>query len=76
MKTYKITSNFRITIPENIRDLLNIKIGDLITFKITKKKTIVIKRAASFFDTAFLKNLEPSLSEWNSENDNEDYKDL
>jgi hypothetical protein len=41
----------------------------------TLDKQVVIKKALPA-DIAYLKALEETLSEWNSENDDEDYDDL
>ena len=75
MSNSKLTSKFQATIPQDIRTILNLKAGDQINFEITKDKKIVIKKAMPA-DIAYLKALESTLNEWNSENDDEDFHDL
>ena len=72
MSNSKLTSKFQATIPENIRAILNLKASDQIIFEITKDKKIVIKKTMPA-DIAYLKALESTLNEWNSQNDEEDY---
>ena len=75
MSNSKLTSKFQTTIPQDIRSTLNLKAGDRIIFEITRDKQVIIKKAMPA-DIAYLKALESTLSEWNSENDTEDYRDL
>jgi len=75
MSNSKLTSKFQATIPQDIRSTLKLKAGDQIMFEVTKDKQVVIKKAMPA-DIAYLKALESTLSEWNSENDEEDYRDL
>lgn len=75
MSNSKLTSKFQTTIPQDIRSTLKLKAGDQIIFEITHDKQVIIKKAMPA-DIAYLKALESTLSEWNSENDEEDYRDL
>ena len=75
MSHSKLTSKFQATIPQDIRSTLKLKAGDRILFEITKDQQVVIKKAMPK-DLAYLKSLESTLSEWNSQNDDEDYNDL
>ena len=75
MSNSKLTSKFQTTIPQDIRSTLNLKAGDRIIFEITRDKQVIIKKAMPAY-IAYLKALESTLSEWNSENDTEDYRDL
>ena len=75
MSNSKLTSKFQTTIPQDIRSTLKLKAGDQIIFEITENKQVVVKKAMPT-DLAYLKALESTLSEWNSENDEEDYRDL
>lgn len=75
MSNSKLTSKFQATIPQDIRAMLKLKAGDKIMFEVTPNKQVVIKKALPA-DIAYLKALESTLSEWNSENDDEDYDDL
>lgn len=75
MKSSKLTSKFQTTIPQDIRSILKLKAGDQIVFEITKDKQVIIKKALPI-DVAYLKSLQSTLTEWNSQNDDEDYDDL
>jgi antitoxin PrlF len=75
MSSSKLTSKFQTTIPQDIRATLKLKAGDQVIFEITKDKQVIIKKAMPM-DIAYLRALESTLSEWNSENDEEDYRDL
>ncbi|HEX4068545.1 MAG TPA: type II toxin-antitoxin system PrlF family antitoxin [Candidatus Babeliales bacterium] len=75
MSNSKLTSKFQATIPQDIRTLLKLKAGDQIIFEITKDQLVVVKKASPR-DIAYLKALESTLSEWNSQYDDEDYCDL
>ena len=75
MSSSKLTSKFQATIPKEIRDLLKLKTGDTIIFKIIDGKTIVLKKAKPF-DKEYLKAVQNTLTEWESEEDEEAYKHL
>ena len=75
MSDSKLTSKFQATIPQEIRTVLGLKAGDRIIFEIKKNKHIEIRKATPL-DIAYLKSLESTLSEWNSKNDDEDFRDL
>jgi AbrB family looped-hinge helix DNA binding protein len=44
--TTTITSKFQVTIPKKIRELLDVKEGDKLIFKVNEKGEIIIKKAA------------------------------
>lgn len=75
MSNSKLTSKFQATIPQDIRATLKLKAGDRIMFEITKDRQVIIKKATSK-DLAYLRSLESTLTEWDSKNDDEDYRDL
>lgn len=75
MADSKLTSKFQATIPQDIRSLLNLKAGDRIIFEVTKDKQVTIKKA-THRDLVYLRSIESTLTEWNSQNDEEDYRDL
>lgn len=75
MSSSKLTSKFQTTIPKDIRDKLNLKSGDTIVFKIVDDKTIVIKKAKNF-DKEYLKATQNTLSEWESDEDEQAFKHL
>ena len=73
MSSSKLTSKFQTTIPKEIRDKLDLKSGDTIVFKILDDKTIVIKKAKGF-DKEYLKAIQNTLGEWNSNEDDKAFK--
>ena len=74
MEISRLTSKHQTTVPEKIRKLLGLRKGDLVGFDI-RKKVVTLKKVAPI-DLKFAKSLETTLSEWNSENDEEAYRDL
>lgn len=74
MLASKLTSKYQATVPEKVRKILDLKKGDVIAFDI-HKNTITLKKASPL-DLQFAKSLEGTLSEWNSKDDEEAYRDL
>ncbi|MEO1897122.1 MAG: type II toxin-antitoxin system PrlF family antitoxin [Cycloclasticus sp.] len=72
--TSKLTKKYQATIPEPVRKLLHLKMGDEIAFDI-EKDGVHLRRARAV-DIAFTQSLENTLSEWMTENDEEAYSDL
>lgn len=72
--TSKLTSKYQATIPELVRKNLSLKAGDTVAFEIEGDR--IILRKAKPIDLAFAHSLEGTLSEWNSEFDDEAYDDL
>jgi AbrB family looped-hinge helix DNA binding protein len=73
MITAKVTSKFQTTIPKKIREKLDIHSNDTIVFEIEDDHTII--RKVNVVDTGYLKAMESTLEEWNSEEDSV-YDDL
>lgn len=74
MLAAKLTSKYQATVPEKVRQALGLHKGDAIAFEIQKNKVTI--RKATPLDLQFAKSLEGTLSEWNSEHDDEAYRDL
>ncbi len=70
----KLTSKYQTTIPQEVRELLLLKKGDEVIFEIENGQ--VVLRKATALDLEYLSSVASTLSEWNSENDEEAYKDL
>ena len=73
MITAKVTSKSQTTIPKKIREKLDIHSNDTIVFEIEDDHAII--RKVKVVDTGYLKALESTLEEWNSEKDSA-YDDL
>ena len=72
--TSKVTQKYQATIPQAIREKLDIKQGDRIVFEIDAGQVILKK--VSPIDWEYLESLGDTLSEWSSEADEEAYRDL
>ena len=75
MLASKLTSKFQTTIPEKVRKTLGLKKGDAVAFDIGKGNVITLRKATPV-DLQFVKSLESTLSEWESENDEEAFRGL
>ena len=72
--TSKLTRKFQATVPEVVRKKLKLNAGDVIAFEIEDE--IIKLRKARPIDIEFSSALVPTLSEWESQNDEEAYNDL
>ena len=70
----KLTKKYQATVPEPVRKKLNLNAGDAIAFDI--EDDIIKLRKARPIDVEFSNALVPTLSEWESQNDEEAYSDL
>jgi AbrB family looped-hinge helix DNA binding protein len=71
----KLTSKFQATVPKVIRDTLHLKSKDQIVYEILEDNTVIVRKASPL-DKAYLRGLDRSMNEWNSDHDEEAYKDL
>ena len=72
--TSKLTTKYQATIPEPVRKVLHLGSGDVIAFDIEEDGIHV--RKARPTDLVFAKAIEGSMNEWESEADEEAYRDL
>lgn len=70
----KLTKKYQATVPEIVRKKLGLSAGDIIAFEIDND--IIKLRKARPIDIEFSSALVPTLSEWESQNDEEAYCDL
>ena len=70
----KLTSKYQATIPAPVRKILELRAGDAIAFDIENGEIRV--RKASTLDLQWVGALEGTLSEWDSQEDEEAYRDL
>jgi len=70
----KLTSKGQATIPVEIRNALHLKPGDRITFVIQNNKAMIAK--VEPLDYLYHAAVSSSLSEWDSPEDDEAYRDL
>ena len=71
----KVTIKYQASIPKEVRDKLNIKAGDFIEFDIEGDK-VILKKANSNIDKNMLKLMQANMQEWNSKEDEEQFKYL
>lgn len=71
----KLTSKFQATVPKLVRDVLHLTSKDQIVYEILDDQTVIVRKASPL-DKAYLKGLDHSLQEWNSDDDEKAYKDL
>ena len=71
----KITSKGQVTIPAPIRKALRANAGDSIIWDIETDGRIFVRRLEPI-DVGYLQALNGTLSEWNSSEDDEAYRDL
>ena len=72
--TSKLTKKYQATIPEPVRKILHLGSGDVIAFDI-EDDGIHLRKARST-DLLFTKALESTMSEWETEADDEAYREL
>jgi antitoxin PrlF len=71
----KVTSKYQTTIPKEIRKHLHIKRGDQIMYELFSDDTVVLRKTSPL-DIEYLRAVSKTLSEWNSDEDENAYKDL
>jgi antitoxin PrlF len=71
----RLTSKGQATVPAPVRKKLDLKPGDTVVFEEVEKGLVCIRKAEAL-DLEFLSALEQTLSEWNSDNDEQSYSDL
>ena len=72
--TSKLTTKYQATIPEPVRQLLQLQAGDTVAFDV-EGDTVQLRKARPV-DLAFAQGLEGTLTEWTSPLDEEAYGDL
>ena len=71
----RVTSKGQVTIPKRIREAAHIREGDMLAFDLDSNNWITIKRIEPAVDVE-LSALQNTLSEWNSPQDEEAWRDL
>ncbi len=71
----KITAKGQTTVPREIRDALNVRPGDVILWEPLSDGRVEVRRAQPM-DIAYLRALRGTLSEWESKEDEQAYRDL
>ena len=71
----KITSKGQTTIPQEIREQLNVKPGDLIAWETTAEGAVLVRRVLPI-DVEYLRAVQSTLEEWSGKADEEAYGNL
>ena len=71
----KLSSKGQVTVPAEVRKTLHLKTGDILAWEIQSNGQISVRRVEPV-DVDYLSALNGTLSEWNSEEDDEAYRDL
>ena len=74
MKAFKLTEKYQVTIPKKVREVLRLKKGDCVEYKIDNERVILHKISQA--ENEYLKYLDSLLVEWSSHEDEEAYNDL
>ncbi len=75
MEFARVTSKGQATIPKRIREAAHIREGDMLAFDLDSNNRITIRRIDPPIDVE-LSALQETLSEWNSPQDEEAWRDL
>jgi antitoxin PrlF len=71
----KLTSKYQTTIPAPVREALLLEKGDSLAFEVGDDGCVTVRKAVPL-DVAFERALGATLSEWESDEDDEAYRDL
>jgi antitoxin PrlF len=71
----KLSSKGQVTVPAEVRKTLQLKTGDTLAWEIQQDGKIFVRRVEPV-DVDYLRALSGTLSEWNSAEDDEAYRDL
>lgn len=75
MELARVTAKGQATIPKRIREAAHIREGDMLSFDVDSNSRIIIKRIEPAVNKEFLA-LQETLTEWNSPQDEEAWRDL
>jgi len=71
----KLTVKYQATIPREVRERLGLAKGDHVVFELDNHQHIVVRKAGPM-DVDYLKSVGRTLTEWESREDDEAYRDL
>lgn len=74
-QTAKLTSKGQVTVPVEVRKALHLKSGDTLVWEVQENGKIIVYRVEAV-DVDYLSALNDTLSEWNSAEDDEAYRNL
>jgi AbrB family looped-hinge helix DNA binding protein len=71
----RLTKKYQATIPKEIREHLHLKGGDEIQYELLPDNTVVVRKTGPL-DLDYLEALNSTMSEWESDDDEQAYKNL
>lgn len=71
----RLTSKYQATIPLEIRKHLHLERGDQVLYEVLPDESVVIRKTTSL-DLDFFKALNSTMNEWETDQDEQAYKDL
>lgn len=71
----RLTSKYQATIPKKIRQCLHLESGDEILYEVLPDNTVVIRKTSPL-DLEYLQSLNSTMNEWESDEDEQAYKNL
>lgn len=71
----RLTSKFQATIPKGIRKHLHLESGDEILYELLADNTVTVRKTFPL-DLEYLRALNSTMNEWESEEDEQAYKNL
>lgn len=71
----RLTSKYQATIPKEIRKYLNLESGDEIIYELLPDNTVIVRKIAPL-DLEYLEALNSTMNEWESDEDEQAYKNL
>ncbi|QOJ19879.1 MAG: AbrB/MazE/SpoVT family DNA-binding domain-containing protein [Gammaproteobacteria bacterium] len=72
----KLSPKGQITVPAEVRKRLQLKAGDTLAWEVLENGKISVHRVEESLDVSYLAALNDVLSEWNSTEDDEAYRNL
>lgn len=73
--TSRLTSKYQATVPKEIREVLHLEKGDKILYELLPDDTVMIRKTYPL-DIEYFETLSQTMSEWESEEDEQAYKNL
>ena len=71
----RLTSKYQATIPKEIRKHLHLESGDEILYELQPDQTVLVRKTSPL-DLDYLQALNSTMNEWESEEDEQSYKNL
>ena len=71
----RLTSKYQATIPKKIRQCLHLESGDEILYELLPDNTVMVRKTSPL-DLEYLRSLNSTMNEWESDDDEQSYKNL